>query len=464
MSAVPIRRVLFRIRHPRTTVRWRLTLLYGGLFLVCGAALLAITYTLVARATSPTGPVAFTAHPANGARPSPAFLHSLGRVTQQGATKARAAIPPPIQKLLTSRSGRNAVRVLVGGQRISDLHQLEVESGIALAIMAIISGLLGWLVAGRVLRPLRTITSTAQEISEASLHRRLSLPGPRDELRQLADTIDGLLARLEGAFDAQRRFVANASHELRTPLTATRALLEMAISDPHATVASFRETCQQVLKENESQEQLIDALLTLAQGQRGLDRHDHIDLAQTVQQVVDGHELEASASGIRLSSSLAPAPITGDQRLVQRLVSNLVENAIRHNTPGGKAEVVVRPSAEGEAILEVINTGVVIEPDQVDRLVQPFQRLSPERTGHGKGLGLGLSIVSAIVQAHGAQLEIEPRAGGGLVARVRFALAASEADQLVLEDLPEGVAGEGVQELHPAGALERGQPLGGELE
>ena len=157
-------------------------------------------------------------------------------------------------------------------QRISDLHQLIGESGIALGIMAIISALLGWVVAGRALGPLRTMTATAQQISEANLHERLAMSGPRDELRQLADTIDGLLARLQAAFDAQRRFVANASHELRTPLTTARALLEMVMSDPRATVETSRATCEQVLEEGEQQEQLIDALLALAHGQRGIDR------------------------------------------------------------------------------------------------------------------------------------------------------------------------------------------------
>jgi signal transduction histidine kinase len=440
-------------------VRWRLTVLYGGLFLICGAGLLAITYSLVAHATSPAGEAAFTAVPPNGAGPSPSnnVLRSAGPVTQQGFAKTRASLPPPIQKLLASKTGRNAVRVVIAGQRVSDLHQLEVESGIALGIMAIISALLGWLVAGRVLRPLRTITSAAQEISEANLHRRLSLSGPRDELRQLADTIDGLLGRLEGAFDAQRQFVANASHELRTPLTATRALLELAISDPRATVATFRETCQQALKENEYQEQLIDALLMLAQGQRGLDRHELVDLAQIVSNVIDANDLDAATGGLELRSSVERAIVAGDPRLLERLVTNLVQNAIRHNTPGGQVNVTVR-ALQSTALLEVTNTGPIIPEGEVERLLQPFQRLARDRTGHGDGLGLGLSIVAAVAQAHGAQLDISPAEGGGLTVVVRFPL------ELVLEDLPEGVAGEHVHELHPAGALERGESLGGELE
>jgi signal transduction histidine kinase len=287
------------------------------------------------------------------------------------------------------------VRFVGAQQRISDLHQLEIESAFALAIMVILSGVLGGLVAGRVLRPLRTITATAQQISEANLHRRLALPGPRDELRQLADTIDGLLGRLEGAFDGQRQFVANASHELRTPLTAARALLEMVITDPQASTSTFRETCQQVLQENEQQEQLIDALLSLAQGQRGLDRRELINLDAVVTGEVQRQEGDAAARGLQVELMLEPALISGDSRLVRRLVSNLVENAIRHNTQPGEVRVAVEAQGD-ESTLTIANTGPSVPPDEVARLPEPFQRLSPDRIGHGDGLGLGLSIVAAI--------------------------------------------------------------------
>ena len=464
-----------RLRHPQTTVRWRLTLLYGGLFLACGAALLAITYTLVAHATELNGPQVLARAvniPLPGSAPNAVGGGGHGGVggggqggpgtgvrgTPFGLTKRLLSgeappIPKPFERLLASEKGRRAVQFVVATQRGSDLNQLEIESGIALGIMAIISGLLGWLVAGRVLRPLRTITATAQDISEANLHRRLKLAGPRDELRQLADTIDGLLGRLEGAFDAQRRFVANASHELRTPLTATRALLEMVLSDPRATVATFRETCHHVLAENEHQEELIDALLTLAQGQRGVERREVVDLAEIVQRVVGGHELEAAAHGVRLDQTLRPAFISADARLIERLASNLVENAIRHNAADGHAEVVVEARRD-EAILRVTNGGPIIPAADVDRLLQPFQRLSRERVGHGNGLGLGLSIVAAIATAHEARLEVRARAEGGLNVEVCFPLAASGRDQLSLDDLSEGVPGQGVDELHPTGTLE----------
>jgi signal transduction histidine kinase len=311
------------------------------------------------------------------------------------------------------------VKFAANGQRGADLHRLEIESGIALAIMTIVAAALGWVVAGRVLRPLRTITAATQQISEASLHHRLAMTGPRDELRMLAATIDGVLERLEGAFDAQRRFVANASHELRTPLTATRALLEMALSDPHATVETFRDTCRQALDEGEQQERLIDALLALAHGQRGIDQREVIDLAAVTRDVLEAHEPSAAAAGVGLDVSLKPALISGDRRLIERLVSNLVENAIRHNSANGVLQTRVEALA-GQAMLRITNTGPAVPPEELERLLQPFQRLLPDRVGHGDGAGLGLSIVAAIATAHEAALDIRPRTAGGLEVEVRF--------------------------------------------
>jgi signal transduction histidine kinase len=406
-----ISRLLFRLRHPQTTVRWRLTLLYGSLFLVSGAALLAITYTFVAHQTPTMGPVRGILFSRGAPRPN--------FVTPPDGPPRFTGLPPKIKRALISRAGRAAVQVVVSNQRGADLHQLEVKSGIALAIMAVISGLLGWVVAGRVLRPLRTITTTAQQISEASLHRRIAMRGPRDELRQLADTIDGLLERLQGAFDAQRRFVANASHELRTPLTVARALLEMVLSDPRANLETFRETSQQVLLENEHQEQLIDALLALAQGQRSLDHRQAIDLEALVREQVARREAEAGARGLDISLALAPGQAYGDRRLVERLVSNLLDNAIRHNQPSGWVRIALRPQ-DGRSALSVSNSGAPMSTEDASRILQPFQRLAPERTVQDEGLGLGLSIVAAVAAAHGAQLELTPHPGGGLQVEVRF--------------------------------------------
>jgi signal transduction histidine kinase len=423
-----LRGPLARLRRPRATVRLRLTLLYGGLFLVCGAGLLAITYTLVAHATVTPLPQAirFVARPSRGPLSPNAVLNPSPKNLKAGAgaqvADAQVDVPGPVRRLLRSSAGRAVLNGAVHGQRISDLHQLEIWSAIALAIMAIISAALGWLVAGRALAPLRTITATTQQISEASLHQRLAMPGPRDELRRLADTIDALLERLEGAFDAQRRFVANASHELRTPLTAARALLEMTISDPHATVETFRETCRQALDEGERQEQLIDSLLALAHGQRGIEQREPIELAALTGEIVRACEPDAVADGLELDVSLTPAVISGDRRLIERLVSNLAENAIRHNAPGGCVRIRVEQRAGG-AVFAIANTGPLVPAEAVERLLLPFQRLTADRVGHRDGLGLGLSIVAAIATAHDATLDLRPGEGGGLRVEVSFPTA-----------------------------------------
>jgi signal transduction histidine kinase len=416
--------LMSRLRHPKTTVRWRLTLLYGGLFLVCGAALLAITYELVDHATVTNGPfrgLAVQARaPASGGAGFGAHADVTHLRSASGPTQLTAkGLPSPLATLIKSQQGRIAIVTAGSFQRVSDLHQLVIESSIALAVMALISGALGWVVAGHVLSPLRTITDTTQRISAANLHERLALSGPRDELRRLAETIDALLGRLERAFDAQRRFVANASHELRTPLTAIRALLEMVISDPNATVATFRETCVQVLQESAQQEQLIDALLALAQGQRGIDRPVPLELAEIAGQVMRTHETEAAVAGVSVETELTPTATTGDRRLIERLIGNLVQNALRHNVPGGSVKVRTHTD-DWIATLSVSNTGPNVPAEEIDRLLQPFQRLAADRVGRHEGLGLGLSIVAAIVDAHGATLDIDPRADGGLDVDVRF--------------------------------------------
>jgi signal transduction histidine kinase len=392
------RRGLDEIAYWRRTVRGRLTLLYGGLFIASAVVLLAITYGVVRHGSSAN----VQAVPSGGAFPRP---------------------------------GPGA---LIGSeQRSSDLHQLLAGSVIALALMAVLSLVLGRLVAGRVLSPLRAMTRTTQEISERNLHRRLAVAGPEDELKKLGDTIDGLLGRLQGAFDAQRRFVANASHELRTPLTVTRALLEMSLSDPRADVESLRAACIQVLDEGRHQEDLIDALLLLARSQRGLEQREQVDLGAVAADVLSGHESEAAARGLQLERSLTPASLSGDPTLVKRLVTNLVDNALSHNVPSGRARVSVG-SQDGGATLTVINTGPVIATGEVDRLIQPFQRLAAERTGEHEGVGLGLSIVQAIVDAHDGVLTIQAEPFGGLKVEVRFP------PPTPAPDLEDGVVG-----LHP---------------
>ena len=393
-----VAQLVVKIRHPRTTVRGRLTLLYGGLFLASGAALLAITYFLVERTFPAVSDRGFS----GGVSASIA-----------GGFHGTNGPPSPFVSKSTAATLDNQIRN-------ADFHHLLVESIIALIIMAMISVALGWLVAGRVLRPLRMITDTTRRISEDNLHERLAMSGPRDELKDLSDTIDGLLARLEGAFDAQRRFVANASHELRTPLTVARTLLEMILGDPDPTIESFRVICQDVLEAGEQQEQLIEALLTLARSQRGLDHRQDLDLAVIVTKVHDASKSEAAARDLRLDVSVRPTPLMGDPQLIERLASNLVQNALHYNVPGGSVQVRVDTGAES-AYLQVTNTGPFVAVDQISRLLQPFQRVAGDRMADKpERLGLGLSIVQAIAIAHEADLTVHPGDAGGLNVEVQF--------------------------------------------
>jgi signal transduction histidine kinase len=304
-------------------------------------------------------------------------------------------------------------------QRAADAHQLLANSGIALAIVAVLALLAGWLVAGRMLRPIRTITRTARRISSASLHERLALDGPDDELKELGDTLDALFARLEAAFEAQRHFVANASHELRTPLTAERTLLQVALDDPGTTTAAWRSTAEEVLASSDEQARLIEALLTLASSESGLSGHQPVDLAAAVAATVAGLAAETRLFGIRIGEAAEPAPLAGDPLLVERLVANLLTNAVRHNVPGGRVEVSTRVR-DGNAVLTVTNTGPLIPPADVDRLFQPFQRLDRRRANYKEGHGLGLSIVAAIATAHDATVTACPRPDGGLSVTVSF--------------------------------------------
>jgi signal transduction histidine kinase len=388
------------LRLPLRTIRVRLTAVYGVLFLASGAGLLAITYFLVRRQY--TGTLFVTSG-------------KVGIGVDVGGV--RKVAPPD----LTAPAPEQTI-ARAHAQSTAALHQLLIQSGIALAIMAVLSIWLGWLMAGRALRPLRTITNTAREISATSLHRRLALEGPDDELKQLGNTFDDLLERLEATFDAQRRFVANASHELRTPLTLERALVEVALADPNATVETLRRTCEQVLAAGEQQERLIEALLTLSRSQRGLDRREPIDLAAIAGEMLD----RVDRDGLTIERTLDRARTSGDPRLVERLVANLIDNAVRHNIADGWIDVATDTGA-GRAVVTVTNSGPVIPAGELDRLLQPFQRLENERTtmANGGGLGLGLSIVQAIAAAHMADLTAIPRPEGGLQVEVGFPVTAA---------------------------------------
>jgi signal transduction histidine kinase len=295
---------------------------------------------------------------------------------------------------------------------------------VAFAIVAVLSVAVGWLIAGRFLRPLRAIITTARDISASNLHRRLGVRGRGDEFTELGETLDGLFGRLEASFQAQRHFIANASHELRTPLTAGRALLQVALADPEPTVETLRATCEELVELGDQQERLITALLALASSQRGIGQPECLDLADIAGDVFLTCQEEAKRHGIHLRSALAAAPVTADPNLAESLVANLLDNAIRHNLPGGQAEISTALTTAG-AVVSVSNSGTLVPPDAVQDLFQPFRQLGTQRTRHGDGHGLGLAIVRAIADAHGAALTARARPRGGLNIEVTFPLTSA---------------------------------------
>jgi signal transduction histidine kinase len=380
-----------RLHLPRRTVRLRLALLYGSLFLISGALLLASTYAGVSHTHSTYTHVV----------PSPVQGPGVEAAAPQGSG-------PP-----------GAVSIVDSNQRDVDLRVLAVVSVIALAVMAAVSMGLGWLIAGRVLRPLRTITSAARDISATNLHQRLALEGPDDEFKELGDTFDGLLARLDASFHSQRQFVANASHELRTPLARLKTLAQVALSDPDASVESLRGAHERVLAAEQQLEGLIGALLNLASSERNLEHREPVELMAVSEAAIAARHQEIEQRDLRLTATLYGARVEGNRQLLEQLVANLLDNAIEHNVTGRRVEVRTT-TAEGQAILSVTNDGSVIPAEELDRLQQPFQRLGTARTSHGDGHGLGLSIVHAIATAHGASLTVHPQPAGGLHVTVRF--------------------------------------------
>lgn len=302
-------------------------------------------------------------------------------------------------------------------------YQLLAGAVVALALLIPIAWAAGWFVAGRFLRPLRAMTDTAKAISAGNLHQRLDLGEPTDELTELGSILDDLFARLEASFDAQRHFVANASHELRTPLAGLRTLLEVALTDPDADADTLRSTCQEALALGGHQERLVHALLALATSERGITRRDTLDLAHVVAGVLASRREQAAHRGIDLAEHRAPAAMAGDPRLIESLVVNLIDNAIRHNHPDGHVEIITRTSGT-ETFLVVANSGPVIPDNEIQRLFQPFQRLAPDRHGRRDGYGLGLAIVNAVARAHHATLTTSARPEGGLSITVRFRTAA----------------------------------------
>lgn len=378
---------------PRQTVRLRLTLLYSGLFFVTGAVLLVVTYIMVRRSTGPDLVVA-------------------------GGNPAGPAGPPALRAALANPHVARYVHHVAEVQysravslHANDLHQLLVRSGIALAIVTLASIALGWLVAGRVLRPLRAMTATTRRISQHNLHERLALAGPRDELKDLADTIDGLLARLQAHVAEQQRFAANASHELRTPLALTQTLLDVARKDPDRDSDELVERLHAV---NTRAIDLTEALLLLSQAdRRSFDRGD-IDLSLVVDEAAETLLPFAEQRGIALQVGGDSALTLGSQALLQQLVTNLIHNAIVHNLSEHGTVWVTTRAEEENVVLTVENTGARLLAPLVPTLVEPFQRGAGRiRTDHA-GLGLGLAIVKSIAEAHAGTLALSPRAAGGL--------------------------------------------------
>jgi signal transduction histidine kinase len=364
----------------RPTLRARMTLLYAALICTSGIALLGITYLL-----------------------APGLLQQ-----RSWQPSPNQALPPTVTAGHTTGIFSTFIT--------SDAFRAAVA---AVAIMAVFSLALGWLIAGRFVRPLRSIITTARDISASNLNQRLGLRGQGDEFTELGETLDDLFARLEASFESQRHFIANASHELRTPLSAGRVLLQVAIADPQPTVETLRSTCEELVELSDRQERLIAALLTLANSQRGLGHPEPLDLADITRKVILARQQEAERHGIRLTSKLVPAPATGDPHLTESLIANLVDNAIRHNLPGGHADITTALTPAG-AVVSVGNTGTLIPPHAVDDLFQPFRQLGAQRIRHGEGHGLGLAIARAIADAHSAAITASPRPQGGLDIAVTF--------------------------------------------
>jgi signal transduction histidine kinase len=338
----------------------------------------------------------------------------------------QAFVGKPVVNKLCSASRTDCHTVSAGQARaiaVQDhatvLGALLSRSVLALAIVAVLSVGLGWFIAGRALRPLRTMSAAARQISAASLSERLALAGPRDELTDLADTFDDLLARLEAAFSAQRQFIANAAHELRTPLARQRVISQVALADPDGSIESLRAAHERVLASGAEQHQLIDALLTLARGQTGLDASEPFELADLICKVLASRQPEAELRDLTVRTSLGPARAAGSPQLAGHLVANLIDNAMRYNLPGGRVEIGTETRGS-VAILAVTNTGPVVPDAEVQRLFQPFQRLASDRTSRGDGLGLGLAIVQAIATTHHATITARSRPGGGLQIEVAF--------------------------------------------
>ena len=396
---------------PKPSIRLRLTLWYGTLFLLAGTVLLALNFALVARN-----------FPSDGADLRETLEHRLELepgelrgefffVVQRSRTPTS---PPGVRRGVPATPLFNSV---VSHIKTDTLQQIVWQSSIALALMAVVSIGLGWFVAGRMLRPVHEIAATARRISDDRLEERIALAGPSDELKDLADQFDAMLDRLQAAFVAQREFVANASHELRTPLTIIRTEIDVTLDDPDAGREQLARTAEVVRRAITRTEGLIDRLLVLARAEEPLQRDEGSDLADAVRRALDARAAEIDELGLRLTLDLGEASVEGDPMLLDRLAGNLVDNAVEHNERDGWIEIA---SAQDEetATLRVSNGGPLIAEEEAPRLFERFARLDASRTRGRGGYGLGLSIVRAIVRAHRGEATARSLPGGGLAVEV----------------------------------------------
>ncbi len=397
----------------RSSVRARIAIACGGLFLLLGSIMIGATYPQVGH----VHPTALTSR-------GPKDRRDLLR---RSAAFSKAAGRAKVFSEL-SRKPTEQLQAVAAEQASADRRDFLVYSLAGLALATALAAGLGWAVSSRVLRPLRAITEAARTASQDSLlQRRLALAGPPDELKQLADTFDAMLARLDGAFASQRRFVANASHELRTPLTEMRTLTDVTLAKPAPSAAQLELTLAGVRAAVDKSEELIEALLTLARSDRGLEYTEVVDLPTAVEDAIDLITRAAAARQVNIGTALAPARVAGDRILLERLVSNLIDNAVRHNVTGGWVQASTRHEG-GLVELTVASGGEPIPADQAAGLFEPFRRLSG-RAGSRHGTGLGLSIVASVARAHGGQAEACARPGGGLEVHVRLpATALANAD------------------------------------
>jgi signal transduction histidine kinase len=383
------------VSRPRPTLRVRLTLLYTGLFAVCGAVVVAVSYTQVAQL------------PAQGQGQGKGGRAGPGDLAGFEAQCRSAELSPRPDPRILAKCAAYFQQQGAQSQRDLTLSHLLQYSLITLAVVIALAAILGWIFAGRALRPVHRITTAARAASEHDLSARVAPTGPRDELRELAETFDEMLGRLQAAFEGQQRFIANASHELRTPLAVMRATVDVVLDNPDSTAGDLRAMAADIRTAVDHAEHLIGALLLLARNERGLTVREKLDLATVAEDVLDA----VRPGDRRVHATLEPAVISGDPVLAERLIANLADNAIRYNLPDGEVWVSTGTVA-GRSEVCVANTGPVVDPADIGRIFQPFERLS-DRTSTD-GFGLGLAIVASIAAIHGGSATACPRGDGGL--------------------------------------------------